>query len=150
MSPAPVRARSLQTRLLWGTVLIICLVMTAVMVVVEQRQRTAVIEEARRRGEILARDLAAVSHAPLLLYHFTMLEQNVARLALEDDVRYAIVLDGEGRVAAHSARPESVGLLLPGEVDRRAAATIEPLVQETRTETCEVIDEFTVVVLAGQ
>jgi PAS domain S-box-containing protein len=150
MSPAPVRARSLQTRLLWGTVLIICLVMTAVMVVVEQRQRTAVIEEARRRGEILARDLAAVSHAPLLLYHFTMLEQNVARLALEDDVRYAIVLDGEGRVAAHSARPESVGLLLPGEVDRRAAATVDPLVQETRTETGEVIDDFAVVVLAGQ
>jgi PAS domain S-box-containing protein len=150
MSPAPVRARSLQTKLLWGTVLIICLVMTAVMVVVEQRQRTAVIEEARRRGEILARDLAAVSHAPLLLYHFTMLEQNVARLALEDDVRYAIVLDGEGRVAAHSARPESVGLLLPGEVDRRAAATLDPLVQETRTETGEVIDDFAVVVLAGQ
>ena len=150
MSPAPVRTRSLQARLLWGTVLIICLVMTAVMVVVEQRQRTAVIEEARRRGEILARDLAAVSHAPLLLYHFTMLEQNVARLALEDDVRYAIVLDGEGRVAAHSARPESVGLLLPGEVDRRAAATVDPLVQETRTETGEVIDDFAVVVLAGQ
>ncbi|RPH75406.1 MAG: HAMP domain-containing protein, partial [Candidatus Rokuibacteriota bacterium] len=88
--------------------------------------------------------------APLLLYHFTMLEQNVARLALEDDVRYAIVLDGEGRVAAHSARPESVGLLLPGEVDRRAAATVDPLVQETRTETGEVIDDFAVVVLAGQ
>jgi PAS domain S-box-containing protein len=150
MSPGPGRARSLQTRLLWGTVLIICLVMTAVMVVVEQRQRTAVIEEARRRGEILARDLAAVSHAPLLLYHFTMLEQNVARLALEDDVRYAIVLDGEGRVAAHSARPESVGLLLPGEVDRRAAATVEPLVQEARTETGEIIADFALAVLAGQ
>jgi PAS domain S-box-containing protein len=43
-----------------------------------------------------------------------------------------------------------VGLLLPGEVDRRAAATVDPLVQETRTETGEVIDDFAVVVLAGQ
>jgi two-component system sensor histidine kinase AtoS len=143
-------ARSLQTKLLWGTVLVICLVMAAVLVVVEQRQRTAVIEEGQRRGEVLARDLAAVSHAALLLYHFTALEQNVARLAAEQDVRYAIILDGEGRVAAHSARPERVGLVLPGDVDRRAAATLDPLVQETRTETGEVVDDFAVAVLVSQ
>jgi len=120
------------------------------MVVVEHRQRAAVIEEAQRRGEILARDLAAVSHAPLLLYHFTLLEQNVARLALEEDVRYAIILDGEGRVAAHSARPELVGLVLPDEIDRRAAATLDPIVQKTRTETGEVLDDFAVAVLVSQ
>ena len=149
MSPALVDARSLQARLLWGTLLVICLVMAAVIVVVEQRQRAAVIEEARRRGEVLARDLAAVSRTPLLLYQFTVLEQAARRLALEDDVRYAIVLDGEGRVAAHSARAESVGQVLPGEVDRRAAATAEPLVQEARTETGEVIDEYAEPMLVG-
>jgi len=150
VSPSSARARSLQTQLLWGTVLVICLVMAAVMAVVEQRQRTAVVEEAHRRGEVLARDLAAVSHAPLLLYHFTALEQHAARLALEDDVRYAIILDAEGRVAAHSARPERVGLVLPGEVDRKAAATLEPLAQETRTESGEVIDDFAVAVMVSQ
>ena len=150
MRPARVRARSLQTQLLWGTLLVIGLMMAAVMVVVEQRQRTAVIDEAQRRGEVLARDLAAASHAPLLLYHFTALEQHAARLTLEDDVRYAIILDGEGRVAAHSARPELVGLVLPGEVDHRAAATLDPLVQETRTETGEVLDDFAVAVIVSQ
>ena len=35
-----VRARSLRTRLLWGTLLIIAVVMTAVMLFVEHRQRT--------------------------------------------------------------------------------------------------------------
>jgi PAS domain S-box-containing protein len=142
--------RSLQAKLLWGTVLVICLVMAAVMVVVEQRQRTAVIDEAHRRGEVLARDLAAISQNPLLLYNFTVLEQNVARLAAEDDVRYAIVLDGEGRVAAHSGRPEEAGQVLTGEVDRRAAATLVPLVQETRTEHGEVIDDFAVAVVVGE
>jgi PAS domain S-box-containing protein len=150
VSPSAARARSLQTKLLWGTVLVICLVMAAVIVVVEQRQRTAVIEEARRRGEVLARDLAAVSQAPLLLYTFILLEQHAARLALEDDVRYAIVLDGEGRVAAHSKRPEAVGLVLPGEVDRLAAATMEPLVQEVRTKSGEIIDDFAVAVIQGK
>jgi PAS domain S-box-containing protein len=150
VNPVSVRAHSLQTKLLWGTVFVICLVMTAVMVVVEQRQRAAVVEEAQRRGEVLARDLAAVSHAPLLLYHFTALEQHAARLALEDDVRYAIILDAEGRVAAHSARPDRMGLVLPGEVDHKAAATLDPLVQETRTESGEVIDDFAVAVLVSQ
>ena len=80
----------------------------------------------QRRGEVLARDLAAISQAPLLLYNFTALEQNVARLAAEDDVPYAIVLDADGRVAAHSERPERVGLVLPGALDRRAAEATEP------------------------
>jgi two-component system, NtrC family, sensor histidine kinase AtoS len=142
--------RSLQTKLLWGTTLVTCLVMAAVVVVVEHRQRAAVIDEAHRRGEILARDLAAVSHAPLLLYNFTSLEQNVARFAGEEDVRYAIILDAEGRVAAHSARPDRVGAVLPGDVDRNAASSLEPLVQETRTAKGEVLDEFAVPVLVGQ
>jgi HAMP domain-containing protein len=150
MSPAPFPVRTLQTKLLWGTVLVICLVMAAVLIVVEQRQRTAVVEEAQRRGEVLARDLAAVSHHHLLLYNFTALEQNVVRLAAEQDVRYAIVLDGDGRVAAHSERPERVGLVLPGEVDRRAVATLTPLVQETQLESGEIVDDFAVAVLVSQ
>jgi two-component system sensor histidine kinase AtoS len=149
--PRRLSARSLQVKLLWGTVLVICLVMAAVLVVVEQRQRAAVIDEARRRGEVLARDLAATSQGPLVLYHFTALEQNVARLAAEEDVRYAIVLDAEGRVAAHSERPELAGQVLGGEVDRRAVAAGEPLMQATRTETGEAIDDFAVaVVVSGQ
>jgi two-component system, NtrC family, nitrogen regulation sensor histidine kinase GlnL len=150
VSLAARRTRSLQTKLLLGTLLVIGLVMAAVIVVVEQRQRAVVVEEARRRGEVLARDLAAVCHAPLLLYNFIALEQNVARLALEDDVRYAVIVDGEGRVAAHSARPDLVGLVLPSEIDRRAAATLDPLVQEARAESGEVIDDYAVAVLQSQ
>ncbi|MBI2462555.1 MAG: HAMP domain-containing protein [Candidatus Rokubacteria bacterium] len=44
---------------------------------------------------------------------------------------YAIVLDAEGKVAAHSRSPESVGLSLEGEVAQRAAAAEGLLVQET-------------------
>ena len=79
------RPRSLEAKLVWGTVLVVCLLMISVLIVVEQRQRTAVLEEAERRGQVLARDLAAISRGPLLLYNFTVLEQNVARLATEDD-----------------------------------------------------------------
>jgi PAS domain S-box-containing protein len=145
------RPRSLEAKLLAGTILVICLVMAAVLVVVEHRQRSAVVEEARRRGEVLARDLAAISQGPLLLYNFTALEQNVTRLGTEEDVRYAIVLDAEGRVAAHSARLERVGLILSGEVDRRAAAATDLLLQETVTRGGHAVSDFAVpIVVQGQ
>jgi PAS domain S-box-containing protein len=148
---AGVRPRSLQARLLWGTVLVICLVMVAVLIVVEHRQRAAVIDEAERRGQVLARDLAALSQNSLLLYNFTALEQNVARLATEQDVEYAIILDRDGQVVAYSGRPERVGVVLPGGVAERAAATTEPLVQDSATKSGRSIYDFSVpIVVQGQ
>ncbi len=97
---------SLEAKLLWGAVLLLSLLMATVTVVVEQRQRDAIVGEFDRRGEVLARNLAAISSGPLLLYNFTALEQNAARVASKDDVVYAIVLDADGKVAAcWSSRP---------------------------------------------
>lgn len=126
---APVR-HSLRARFLAGTVLVIVLVMVTVIVVVDHRQRVAIIGEVHRRGEVLARNLAAISYGPLLLYNFTALEQNVARVGAEADVRYAIVLDADGRVAAHSRHPARVGVPLPGPVSAQAARTDALLIQD--------------------
>ena len=138
------KLRSLQAKFLWGTVLVIVFVMLAVMVVVEQRQRAAIIAEVVRRGEVIARNLAAISYGPLLLYNYTALEQNVARVAGEADVVYALVLDADGKVAAHSRDPERVGAVLEGLVHRRAAQAGELLVQETVTSRGEAIYDFAV------
>src|SRR5438034_715543 len=138
------KLRSLRTKLLLGTLLVIAFVMTAVMVVVDHRQRAAIIAEVQRRGEVIARNLAAISYGPLLLYNYTALEQNVARVAGEADVVYALVLDAAGRVAAHSRDPERVGAVLEGLVHRRAALASELLVQETVTSRGEAIYDFAV------
>jgi two-component system sensor histidine kinase AtoS len=138
---------SLQARFLWATVLVVFLVMSAVILVVDHRQRVGIIGEVERRGEVLSRNLAALSQAPLLLYNFTALEQNVARIAAEQDVRYAIVLDAEGRVAAYSGHPERVGTMLDGPVHARAAAATGPLTQEASLATGEAIYDFAVPVL---
>ena len=74
---------TLRAKLLLGTLLVIVLVMTGVFVVVEHRQSAAIIDEVQRRGEVLARNLAAISEGPILLYNFTALEQNVARVVGE-------------------------------------------------------------------
>src|SRR5437016_10155958 len=123
------RLKSLRAKFLGGTLLVIALVMAAVLVVVDHRQRAAIIEEVQRRGEVIARNLAAISYGPLLLYNYTALEQNVARVAGEADVVYTLVLDADGRVAAHSSHPERVGAVLEGPAHRRAARAGGPLVQ---------------------
>ena len=136
---------SLHAKFLWATVLVVFLLMTAVLLVVEHRQRVGIVSELQRRGEVIARNLAALSHNALLLYNFTALEQNAARVADEDDVRYAIILDADGRVAAHSRRPDRVGQLLDDPVSERAAAAAEPLTQTTVFEPSgEVLYEFAV------
>ncbi len=113
------RPRSLRAQLLLGTFLVSALVMTAVIVVVDHRQRVAIVEEVQRRGDALARNLAAISYPSLVLYDYTALEQNVDQVATEADVVYAIVFDADGIVAAHSQHPERVGQRSPG---RRARA----------------------------
>src|SRR5262245_65884189 len=107
---------SLRAKLLLGTILLIVLVMAAVVVVVEHTLRVAIIDELERRGEALVRNLAATSYGPLLLYNFTALEQTVVRAAAEQDVVYAMVLDAEGKVAAHSRTSSTVRLLCPAGV----------------------------------
>jgi PAS domain S-box-containing protein len=126
------RFASLQAKFLWGTVLVIALVMGMLIAIVERRQRAAIIEEVERRGEVLAKNLAAIATGPLLLYNFTALEQYAVRVADDPDVEYAIILDAEGRVAATSESPGQVGRLLDDPISLRAAASAAPLVQERR------------------
>jgi PAS domain S-box-containing protein len=135
MRPFALRPRfvSLRARFLWGTVLVIGLVMAVLIGIVEHRQRTAIVEEVQRRGVLLAQNLATISAGPLVLYNFTALEQNVERLTREADVAYAILLDPDGRVTAHSEDPAQVGNLLTDPVSARAAAAAAPLVQPTTT-----------------
>ncbi len=138
---------SLHTKFLVGTLLVVSAVMGALVLIVEARQRDAIIREVRQRGIALARDLAAVSTGPLVLYNYTQLEQLVARLEGEIDVAYAMVLDREGRVAAHSHRPEVVGTLLTGDILDRILSTESTLAQELATPDGQALYDFAVPIL---
>ncbi len=118
--------------------------MSALVIIVEHRQREAIIREVQRRGDALARDLAAGSTGPLVLYNYTQLEQNVARLATETDVAYAMILDRDGRVAAHNDQPEIVGTLLSGGTLDRILSTDATLAQELDGPDGEALYDFAV------
>ncbi len=145
---APVRVKgrfvSLQTKFLVGTLLVVASVMSALVVIVEQRQREAIIREVQRRGEALARDLAAVSTGPLVLYNYTQLEQNVVRVAAETDVAYAMILDRDGRVAAHDHRPEMTGTVVGSGALDRILSSDATVVQEIDGPNGEALYDFTV------
>ncbi len=143
----PRRFVSLRTKLLLGTFLVIAVLMLAVTGLVGRRQRTAIIEEVERREMVLAHNLAAISTGPLLLYHFTALEQIVARIDAEnDDVVYAVVLDRAGQVAAHSRQPELVGAPLDDPISVRALAQA-PIIQPGVGPGGEALYDFAVPVL---
>jgi PAS domain S-box-containing protein len=137
---------SLRTKLLIGTILIVGVLMVAVTAVVERGQRTAIIEEVHRRGTALAEGLAGVSAGALLLYNFTVLEQNAVRFARETDVAYALILDRFGQIAAHSRAPELVGRTPSDAVSLRALATA-PMLQETVDSRGEAIYDIAVPIL---
>jgi two-component system sensor histidine kinase AtoS len=123
---------SLQTRLTAGAVFVIALTMAVLIGIVEHLQRAAILNEVQRRGEVLAKNLAAVSSGPLLLHNFATLEQTLARMTRDTDVDYALILDAEGKVVASSEGSEAVGLALDDAVAREAVVTRTLLVQEQR------------------
>jgi PAS domain S-box-containing protein len=144
------RLRTLRARLLVATVVVIVPIMAGVFLLVERHQRAAIVVEMQHRGEVMARSLAAVSQGPLLLYNFTALEQNVTRVAGEPDVVYAVVLDAEGKVAAHSRHPERVGQALKTKTDVEAARTMTALMQETTAARQSVLDFAMPILVNGQ
>jgi PAS domain S-box-containing protein len=130
-----------------GTLLVVSAVMGALVLIVEHRQREAIIREVRQRGIALAGDLAAVSTGPLVLYNYTQIEQNVARLDTETDVAYAMILDRDGRVAAHSHRPEIVGTILTGTTLDHILSTDTTVAQELTGPSGEALYDFAVPML---
>ncbi len=137
---------SLRTKLLIGTILIVGVLMVAVTAVVERRQRTAIIEEVHRRGTALAEGLASVSAGALVLYNFTVLEQNVVRFARETDVSYALIQDRFGQIAAHSLSPDEVGRTPSDAVSLRALSSA-PVLQETAGPDGEALYDIAVPIL---
>ena len=123
------RDMRLRTKLALSVVCLVVLLTAVMMVVVEYRERKAIEAQVRKRGMTIARNLAAVSTNALVTYNYVLLEQQVGRLAQEDDLVYVIILDREGRVAAHSQRSDLQGQRLTDPVSRKAWETREPLIQ---------------------
>jgi signal transduction histidine kinase len=123
---------SLRRKFFTYMILLIVLLMGGVFAVVEKNNRSVILMEGQKRGLSNALYLAALSTAPLLMYDYTKLEQNVDEVAKEPDVAYAMILDRNGNVIAHSSRDELLGKPLNDPISLAAASAATQLIQDYR------------------
>lgn len=124
------KVKKLRWKFLFYMILLIIVLMGGVFIVVERNDRSVFIEEWRKRGLAAARHLASVSIAPLFMYDYTKLEQNIDEVVKEPDVIYAMVLDKKGMVLIHSHSNELVGKILDDPLSMTAADSEYGLIQE--------------------
>lgn len=117
--------------ILWVNVLVVVLVAAATLLF-ENRQRNAIIREVEKRALAVAQRLADASTTYLLTYNYVALEQLVRQMPKDPDVLYAILLDKEGNVAAHSLQYDLLGRILRHRVSAQAALARQPTVQRYR------------------
>jgi signal transduction histidine kinase len=121
---------SLRKKFLIYMLVFISLLMGGVFFVIEKNNRSVILSEWKKRGVSNAMYLAALSTSPLLMYDYSKLEQNVDEVAKEPDVVYAIILDWEGKVMAHSGRDDLVGRSIGDPVSENSVRSRTQLIQE--------------------
>lgn len=123
------RRGSLRTKLIVMINLVILFLVVSAALVMENRQRKAIISEVEKRALAMAKGLAAANTSELLTYNYVVMEQNVANFSREPDIAYVIILDKEGTVAAHNLRDDLLRTILSDEVSSNAAQAKDPLIQ---------------------
>jgi len=84
--------------------LLIILLIVGSALLVEHRQRMAIVQEVEKRAMVMAQALESATEADLLTYNYVSVEQSVAKFSATPDLVYAVVLDKEGNVAGQFVR----------------------------------------------
>ncbi|MGH7378181.1 MAG: HAMP domain-containing protein, partial [Candidatus Methylomirabilales bacterium] len=119
----------LRTKFILAVNGLIVVLVTAATLLVEMRQRQTIVREVEKRAITLTQSLAAATTNDLLTYNFVGLEQKLAEAARQEDVLYAVALDREGLVASHTLQKELEGTRPKDDVNLRAVAAEDILVQ---------------------
>jgi signal transduction histidine kinase len=129
---------SFQAKLSLMVNLLIILLIVGSALVVERRQRTAIVQEVEKRAMVMAKALDSATAADLVTYNYVSIEQTVSKFSKEPDVVYAMVLDKEGNSAAQHLRDYPLSRFLqqriPGGKDH-LPATVEIYLPASERET---------------
>jgi signal transduction histidine kinase len=93
-----------RTKLALMVNLLIIVLIAGAVVLVELRQRNAIVQEVEKRALVMAQALESATAADLVTYNYVSIEQSVLKFSKEPDLVYAVVLDKEGNVAAQFLR----------------------------------------------
>jgi len=112
--------------------LLVVISMAGVFIVVEKNNRQAILFEGKKRAISNTKYLSALSTAPLLMYDYIKLEQNVDEVSQESDIVYAIIFDRNGNIVAHSSRDDLIGKKLHDPLSTAALTSNTQLIQSYR------------------
>ena len=140
------RGLRLQTRLALHIILLVAVLFAVLIPAVLMIQESAILGTARENGLRLATIFAFSSVRALVADDFLELRQLVNSLGRERDVRYAMILDLNGRVLIHS-RVNETGAIFQDPLTRRALPSSEPLIQETHSAEGEILYDFAAPIL---
>jgi signal transduction histidine kinase len=101
--------------------LLIVLLVLGSALLVERRQRTAIVQEVEKRALVMAQALASTVISDLLTYNYVSIEQTVLQFSKKPDLVYAVVLDKEGSVAAQFLRDYPLRQILNQQTGERKA-----------------------------
>ncbi len=136
----------LQTRLTLQIVVLSAGLFALVLPIVLLIQNRALHNTAQEKGFSLVRVFAFSSVQGVIAEDFLGLRELVRSLVRQPGVRYAMILDLNGRVLMHS-RVEHTGTVLRDPISLHTLEATEPLVQETRSEAGEPLYDFAAPVL---
>lgn len=103
---------------------VIALTIGTIGLVTYEHQKSILEDELRNRAEVLTRQLANLGKEALLTQQELTLYSMLQDLQKNSRVVYAMILDSDGKVFAHTSETEK-GKILSGEVDRIAANASE-------------------------
>ncbi len=99
--------------------LLIILLIVGSALLVELRQRRAIVQEVEKRALAMAQALESATAADLLTYNYVSVEQSVDKFSKTPDLVYAVVLDKEGNIAAQFVRDYPLRKILSQRADAR-------------------------------
>jgi signal transduction histidine kinase len=94
--------------------LLIVLLIVGSALVVERRQRIAIVQEVEKRALVMAHTLESATAADLVTYNYVAIEQTVLKFSKEPDLVYVLVLDKEGNTAAQFLHDYPLNRILSG------------------------------------
>ena len=140
------RRRRLQTRFALHVILLVAVLFALLIPAVLLIQESVILGTARDNGLRLVAIFAFSSVQAVVAEDFLGLRQMVNSLGRERDVRYAMIMEVDGRVLIHS-RVNETGATYDDPLTRRALTATTPIVQETRSRRGEILYDFAAPVL---
>ncbi|MBZ0267343.1 hypothetical protein K8I85_04260, partial [bacterium] len=126
--------RSLQSRFMISVAVLLVFLTGAISLAVHDRLTRLLLRETRAKGVAIAQSIGATTTNALLNYDYVSLAQAAHKSVAKGGIAYVIVLDKEGKVAAHSERPDLVGL----EIGVAASGVADPDQREARLQNTVV------------